>query len=96
MDIVNQMIPDYSSKNTCDNGVLAVFILILGLAAVNARIMLKCNKETIPYIKNRVIFCNQRCIAILSQQMLKCMNLLKLCRWGALRLSKESSLLGKH
>ena len=38
---VNQMIRDYSCQSTCDSSVLLVSLIILDLALVNARNILK-------------------------------------------------------
>ena len=51
IDVINQMLRDYSCQPTCDNWVLAVFRFILDLAVVNARTILKHNKEN--YINSR-------------------------------------------
>ena len=45
VDTVNQMIGDYSWQSICDNWILIAFTFILDLAAVNARTILKYNKE---------------------------------------------------
>ena len=45
VDIVNQMLRDFSCQTTCDNWVVVVFTFILDLAAVNTRTILKYNKE---------------------------------------------------
>ena len=45
VDIINQMLRDYSCQPTCDSWVVVVFTFILDLAAVNARTILKYNKE---------------------------------------------------
>ena len=39
------MLRDYSCQPTCDSWVVVVFTFILDLAAVNARNILKYNKE---------------------------------------------------
>ena len=44
VDIINQMLRDYSCQPTCDSCVNVVFTFILDLAAVNARTVLKYYK----------------------------------------------------
>ena len=51
VDIINQMLCDYSCQPTCDSWVVLVFTFILDLAAVNARTILKYNKKN--YIHSR-------------------------------------------
>ena len=51
VDIINQMLCDYSCEPTCDSWVVLAFAFILDLAAVNARTILKYNKEN--YIDSR-------------------------------------------
>ena len=46
VDIINQMLRDYSCQPTCDSWVVVVFTFILDLTAVNARTILKYKKET--------------------------------------------------
>ena len=46
MDIINQMLHDYSGKPTCDTWVVVIFAFILHLTAVNARTILKYKKES--------------------------------------------------
>ena len=43
VDIINQMLCDYSCQRTCYSWVVVVFTFILDLAAVNARTILKYN-----------------------------------------------------
>ena len=45
VDIMNQMLRNYSCQSTCDSWVVIVFTFILDLAAVSARTILKDNKE---------------------------------------------------
>ena len=54
VDIVNQMLHDYSCEPTCDSWVVVVFTFILDLAAVSARTTSKYNKEN--YIEQDEIF----------------------------------------
>ena len=46
VDIIYQMLPDYSCQSTCGSWVFVVLTLILDFAAVNARTILKHNKES--------------------------------------------------
>ena len=46
VDIRNQSFHDCSCQPTCDSLVVAVFTFNLDLAALNARILLKYNKES--------------------------------------------------
>ena len=45
VDIINQLLCDYSWQFTCDSQVVVIFTFILDLAGVNARTILKYNKE---------------------------------------------------
>ena len=45
VDIIYQMLPDYSCQSTCGSWVFVVLTFILDFAAVNARTILKHNKE---------------------------------------------------
>ena len=51
VEFINQMFRGYSCQPTCDSWVVVVFTFILDLAAVNARTILKYNKEN--YIDSR-------------------------------------------